>query len=356
MSKFKFSIIIPIFNTPKELLVSCFNSVSNQSFYDYEVIIINDGSTLECKKNIEELSKCFDDVIVINKTNEGVSKARNVGIQKATGEYIIFIDADNTLPDDTLKIYSENIEKAPDLIIGLSVLGSRIIKDGVDNINIDNQNINENNNDYYKQINNKEELINHLLTGRLKKFYYKNGYFADGPCGKLFRTEIAKKIEFPENLKWDEDTIWLLEFIKNCNKIIYLRKHLYNTIEFEYSATRKFRENCLNEFIDVCIAEDKLNSYYPACKSAFAYKKFSNVLLLARVYFFHKNRPFSNLEAFDNFKKWAKFGVPKEMFIDILFKLDYSSMRNIFYKIFSLAMVLHFYKICFKVLGKYVRK
>ncbi len=116
-----FSIIVPIYNG-EEYIENAVNSVVNQSFTNFEIILVNDGSGDNTLNICEKLSKQYDNISVINKENSGVSDSRNVGIQKARGIYLIFLDCDDYLPVDTLKIYSENIEKYdyPDLLQGNS--------------------------------------------------------------------------------------------------------------------------------------------------------------------------------------------------------------------------------------------
>ncbi len=86
----KFSIIVPVYNT-EQYLEKCIGSILDQTYDDYELIMVNDGSTDNSKKIIQTYCKKTDKIKLINKKNGGLSSARNKGVEKPTGEYLIFI-------------------------------------------------------------------------------------------------------------------------------------------------------------------------------------------------------------------------------------------------------------------------
>lgn len=105
----EFSIIIPVYNV-EEYLRECLNSVLNQE-YDgmYEVICVNDGSTDGSLGVLKEYAEKYSIIRIINQENKGLSEARNAGIKNATGDYIFFLDSDDWIESNTLKILSENV-------------------------------------------------------------------------------------------------------------------------------------------------------------------------------------------------------------------------------------------------------
>ena len=103
----KFSIIIPVYNTEK-YLNKCLSSVFNQSFSDYEVIVVNDGSTDDSYKIIEKFEKEHSNLKSFFKENGGLSSARNYGVSKACGEYILFLDSDDYYESDLLLKLNES--------------------------------------------------------------------------------------------------------------------------------------------------------------------------------------------------------------------------------------------------------
>lgn len=104
----KFSIIIPVYNTEK-YLERCINSVLSQSYENYEIIIINDGSTDNSEKLLKKYEK-NPKIKVIKQTNHGLSYSRNVGIKKAKCDYILFLDSDDFIEKDLLANLNENIK------------------------------------------------------------------------------------------------------------------------------------------------------------------------------------------------------------------------------------------------------
>lgn len=106
----KFSIIIPVYNVEK-YIKRCLDSVFNQTFKDYEVIVVNDGT----EDKSMELIKDYP-VKIINQKNKGLSAARNAGVKKATGEYLIFIDSDDWIEEELLKELNESLTNLPDLV------------------------------------------------------------------------------------------------------------------------------------------------------------------------------------------------------------------------------------------------
>lgn len=106
----KFSIIIPVYNV-EDYIKECLDSVMNQTYKDYEVIVVNDGT----KDNSMDIVKKYK-VKTINQENQGLSVARNTGAKAARGEYIIFLDSDDTIEKDLLKELSEAIEDKPDIV------------------------------------------------------------------------------------------------------------------------------------------------------------------------------------------------------------------------------------------------
>ena len=106
----KYSIVIPVYNVEK-YIKRCLDSVFNQTEKDFEVIVINDGT----KDNSMDIVKKYD-VVIINQKNLGLSEARNNGVKKAKGEYLIFLDSDDYWDKDLLKNISKSLDNKPDLV------------------------------------------------------------------------------------------------------------------------------------------------------------------------------------------------------------------------------------------------
>src|SRR5699024_6882924 len=112
------SIIIPIYNKG-EYLEDCISSVVDQSYKDIEIILVNDGSTDNSEIIIDKWVKKDNMIVSITQKNNGVSSARNNGLAKATGSYVFFLDADDKLYKDAIKVMCKEVVKySPDIIMG----------------------------------------------------------------------------------------------------------------------------------------------------------------------------------------------------------------------------------------------
>jgi len=106
----KFSLIVPVYNVEK-YIKKCLDSIFKQSFKDFEVIVVNDGT----KDNSMDIVRKYN-VKIIEQENQGLSEARNSGVKKATGEYLVFVDSDDYIEKDLLKRISESLGNNPDVI------------------------------------------------------------------------------------------------------------------------------------------------------------------------------------------------------------------------------------------------
>ena len=124
----KVSVIIPVYNVEK-YLVECLNSVTNQTLKDIEIICVNDGSTDNSADILDNYAQKDSRIIVIHKENEGVSVARNLGIDKSTGEYLMFVDSDDILTLTACQKAYDTVTKdnSDMLIYGYSILNSGTI-------------------------------------------------------------------------------------------------------------------------------------------------------------------------------------------------------------------------------------
>lgn len=105
----KYSFIVPVYNTEK-YLKKCLDSLVNQTYKDFEIIVVNDGSTDKSSNIISKYQKKYKNIIVINKENEGLSMARNRGVQKSSGKYIIFVDSDDYVSNKLLEEVDKKID------------------------------------------------------------------------------------------------------------------------------------------------------------------------------------------------------------------------------------------------------
>ena len=112
MKSLKFSVIVPVYNVEK-YLETCVNSLLVQSMEDgsMEIILVDDGSPDQCGELCDQLADSHKEIRVIHKTNGGLSSARNVGMHKAQGEYLVFVDSDDTLEPGALRCIEDALQK-----------------------------------------------------------------------------------------------------------------------------------------------------------------------------------------------------------------------------------------------------
>lgn len=103
------SIIVPVYNS-ESYLRQCINSILNQTFKDFELVLIDDGSKDESGAILDKYEQEDSRIIVIHKPNSGVSSARNAGIELIKGRYVLFIDSDDYVSDDYIQTMIQNIE------------------------------------------------------------------------------------------------------------------------------------------------------------------------------------------------------------------------------------------------------
>lgn len=195
----KISIIVPIYNTSK-YLNKCIDSLINQTFDDIEIILINDGSI----DDSEVIIKSYNDkrIRYFKNKNQGIGKTRNFGIDKAKGEYLMFVDSDDYIASDACyKFFSFMRDNNLDLAVS----------------------------DFYKDIDGKLEKVN-ILDFQISSLRENSNLLLDinlGPCNKMYKTSLIKdnNIKFVENLKY-EDAPFVIECFKNSNNIGKVNEYL----------------------------------------------------------------------------------------------------------------------------------
>jgi len=213
----KISVIMPVYNAEKTIERAIL-SIINQTYNNIELILINDGSTDETesiiKKYIEKEKKIY--IRYYFQENSGPSIAKNLGIDMAIGEYILFVDSDDTISENYIE--SLVINQKEGTLIGASY---KIIE----GIKRKNKNVKITIKDYYIR----DEILNNLVVGKLNGFVVLY----------LFNKEKMKNIYFEKDIIYMEDTLFLIKYIinNNINNIIYLKDIYYNYYQTDGSIT-----------------------------------------------------------------------------------------------------------------------
>ncbi len=202
----KLSIIIPVYNI-EQFVSNCLNSILNQSFNDFEVICVNDGST---DGSLAELQKCRDErLIIIDKKNEGSGVARNTALAIARGEYVFFVDGDDWIEENSLQ---KMVDEADRLKTDILIFGGLSYYEGAGK------------NGGYSA--NKLPKINKVFSAEdIKKDVFK---FPSTAWTKLYSREFLQKndIKFQE-IKVGQDQLPFFHSMITAQRIAILRENLY---------------------------------------------------------------------------------------------------------------------------------
>lgn len=242
------SIIVPVFNADTTI-ARCIESAINQSFDRFEIILVDDGSSDNSGVICDEYAERFPNITVLHIENQGVSTARNIGIEKANGYYIMFLDSDDYIDSDCLVNLTK---KEADVSVGTIVWK-------YENGNIE------------KQINRKDELffkdsygtiLPELLNERRLNYLH----------AKLFKKSIIidNNIRFHDYKEtYSEDTVFIFEFLKYSQSLFVSGEISYYYMPNGYGLGRRFLsdryiKNCkLNQFIEdickeLCVYNDRM--------------------------------------------------------------------------------------------------
>lgn len=201
----KISVIVSVYNTEK-YIEKCLDSLLNQTYSNIEIVVINDCSTDGSLKILKKYAKKYDNMILIeNKENKGLSYSRNVGLEKATGKYIGYIDSDDYVDSTYYEQMMKAIKKEKSEI---AIADMKIVyEDGSFP-------------DYVsKGCNGEVNTLNIIKNG-----------LAASACNKLFKREIIEKYKFSEG-KLNEDLAVILPSIVAAKKISYVENNNYYYVQ-----------------------------------------------------------------------------------------------------------------------------
>ncbi len=221
----KISVIIPVYNG-EEYIKRCIDSIINQTYDNIQIIVINDGSTDNTKSILED----YSNIVLINKENEGVSKARNTGLSLATGDYVYFCDADDYLEKNAFEVLVKEYDNNDLLRFGHYVVNGEEKKEKKNNDDI-LASVDLSFDDNKQMI---EYLISNKTEGHLWNYLLKLSVIKDN------------NLLFDENLFYQEDVIFLLEYFLKVKKIKIISNPFYNYYVNENSVTKNLDSSIRN--------------------------------------------------------------------------------------------------------------
>ncbi len=223
------SVIVPVYNT-SPYLSDCVNSILNQSYKNFEIILVDDGSTDDSGIICDEFAKDNPNISVFHKQNGGLSSARNYGIERAKGDFLTFVDSDDLLPTDALKwlVFAQKIHNS-----GLVI--ARLTYDLE-----------------YRVPTLTEKNFRRLSAEKTLKYIFKRGGLVSA-CSKLYDKKLFDQIRFPIGYNY-EDYAVTPKIIGKAEKITLIDRPLYLYRQNQNSITRcQFNRSYLKFFE---VAED----------------------------------------------------------------------------------------------------
>lgn len=195
MEKYLISIIVPVYNT-EAFLARCIESVIHQTYSNWELILIDDGSSDNSPVMCDKWAELDKRIRVLHKKNGGASSARNIGLKHMRGQYVTFLDSDDCLTTDCLE---ESV--------------NAIIRDNLDVVQF-----------YFIEIFSNGDILHHhrLETGICSSDQYiRNGALSGCSCGGMYNADIIRNqnIRYNESLHYLEDAFFVCEVVKNSSRL-----------------------------------------------------------------------------------------------------------------------------------------
>ena len=245
------SIVIPVYNM-EAFVKKCVESIAAQSYSNWEIILVNDGSKDHSAAICRDIAEKHPHITLINQENSGVSIARNTGMQSAAGKYLLFLDADDLLPEYALAVLVEAAEQSnSDMVIG------KIYAD--------------------------EKIPVGIFEGDtfLEKILEDNpiGYYS---CRILYKREFVRDISFPKGFTCSEDSYFVFTCALKLPKVAVIDKQVYIYYKNPNSSTRSnFTEK---KYTDICVLlekkEDTIKAKYPRLLPLFYHSKVKIQMML----------------------------------------------------------------------------
>lgn len=222
----KISIIVPIYNT-EQYLERCLQSLINQNYKNIEIILVNDGSTDNSLAICNKYKNNDNRIIVINKKHTGVSDTRNIGIKRATGDYIGFVDSDDYIDKDMFKNLINGAEKYKCEISMCDLVETYNINDEIEEYKLK-----------YMQLDKKQALEQLLYDKNIGNYV----------MVKLFKRELFDNIQFPVGRLY-EDIATTYKLFSRANHILYIPIPMYHYYQRSDSIVNNISKESIQHYI-----------------------------------------------------------------------------------------------------------
>ncbi len=236
----KISFILPVFNVEK-YLVECIESLLNQTVKDFEIILVDDGSTDSSGGICDEYQNKYENIHCIHQENAGVAVARNVGLRESSGEWIFFVDSDDVVSKDLIKQCIKYLNSKNDICF----VGHKEMLDGV---KMDERASNQQKTVEIVAEDFKEIRLAVFNRDKRGKFDY-HAIKLSTPC-KFFRREllIDNGIEYPRGICTGEDALFNLQVYDVAKRGYFVQEKLYYHRVWRGSVSKRYDPNAVKHF------------------------------------------------------------------------------------------------------------
>lgn len=205
MSSEKISVIVPVYNV-EEYLKRCIDSIINQTYQNLEIILVDDGSPDNCPKMCDDYAERDGRIKAVHKENGGLASARNAGLKIADGAYITFVDSDDYIKSDMLE---QMLALAKNNSADVVQIAFEREKAGLNESEVS------------------EKSIKTIIGDDNIRLYALDRILRPEACGKLYKSELFKNIEFNSGIKYAEDVEFGLRFYKNVKCSVVSNEKMY---------------------------------------------------------------------------------------------------------------------------------
>lgn len=239
------SVIVPVYKVEK-YLCRCIDSILAQTFRDFELILIDDGSPDNCGAICDEYALKDSRVSVIHQENFGVSVARNSGLQVAKGKYIAFIDSDDYIARDYLDVLITSIISAD---ADIAVCSFATVTEGEnEGISVPDEL------PLPVEFQSHDKMLALFASDRIENYLW----------NKLYKKELFNEIRFPVNVAFWEDAAIMYRLFDLCEKVVFIDQILYFYVIRNGSATKHIKIQDVLAQYDLCVERfDSLKNKYP---------------------------------------------------------------------------------------------
>ncbi len=255
MNQSKVTLIMPVYNTEETLLKKCVESIIKQTNNCWNLIMIDDGSTQKTADICEQFT-ADKRIRVVHKKNAGVSAARNYGTSLVTSAYTMYVDSDDVLSDFVIED-ALNIAEATDADIVYGGVYKIQTQDSFQNYSA----LRSSNGDI--TLYSKDDILSAMFGGisdELNKIQGE-GQIIRAPFARLIKSEIARRVLFPEDFKIGEDIVWNSRLLNSCSRVAVAKSIWYGYVQYPHSAINKYYGNRIDiteQWIKILVDENNL--------------------------------------------------------------------------------------------------